>query len=121
VSQDKISLVGLRAFGRHGVLEHERVHGQEFIIDAELWVDTRAAARSDDLSATADYGAVASRLAAIAGGEPVRLIETLAGRLADACLAEPLVQQVRITVHKPHAPVSQPVADVTVTITRSRA
>jgi dihydroneopterin aldolase len=120
MSQDRISLLGLRAFGRHGVLDHERVNGQEFVIDAVLMVDTRPAAAADDLALTADYGALADRLAGIVTGPPVALIETLAGRLAAACLDERVVQEVEITVHKPHAPVAQHVADISVTIRRSR-
>jgi dihydroneopterin aldolase len=120
MSQDRISLLGLRAFGRHGVLDHERVYGQEFVIDAVLLLDTRRAAAADDLTLTADYGALADRLADIVTGPPVALIETLAERLAAACLAEPAVQEAEITVHKPHAPVAQLVADVSVTIRRSR-
>lgn len=120
MSLDRICLLGLRAFGRHGVLDHERADGQEFIVDAVLFVDTSAAAAADELSLTVDYGAVAGRLAAIVSGEPVNLIETLADRLAAACLSDQLVQQVEITVHKPHAPVAQPLTDVTVTISRSR-
>jgi dihydroneopterin aldolase len=121
VSLDRISLLGLRAFGRHGVLDHERVSGQEFVVDAILGVDTRAAAAADDLALTADYGALATRLAKIVAGPPVDLIETLAQRLADACLADSAVAEVEITVHKPHAPVTQHVADIAVTIHRSRA
>ena len=117
MSLDRISLLGLRAFGRHGVLEHERAVGQEFVIDAVLGIDTRPAAATDDLALTADYGALANRLAAIVAGPPVDLIETLAQRLATACLDDPAVAEVQITVHKPHAPVAQHVADVSVTIT----
>jgi dihydroneopterin aldolase len=120
MTSDRISLLGLRAFGHHGVLDHERADGQEFVIDAVLWVDTRAAAAADDLSLTADYGALAGRLAGIVSGEPVALIETLAERLAAACLTDQSVRQVEITVHKPHAPVPVPLADVTVAITRSQ-
>jgi 7,8-dihydroneopterin aldolase/epimerase/oxygenase len=120
MSPDQISLLGLRVFGRHGVLDTERVSGQEFVIDAILTVDTRAAAAADDLALTADYGALADRLAAIVAGPPVALIETLAQRLADACLDDPAVTQAQITVHKPDAPVAQQVADITVTIRRSR-
>jgi 7,8-dihydroneopterin aldolase/epimerase/oxygenase len=117
---DRIALTGLRAFGRHGVLEHERVSGQEFVIDAVLSVDTRPAAAADDLALTADYGALADRLAAIVAGPPAALIETLADRLAAACLDDPVVREVEITVHKPHAPVAQHVADISVTIRRGR-
>jgi dihydroneopterin aldolase len=69
-----------------------------------------------------DYGALAARLAAIVSGEPVALIETLADRLAAACLSESgqAVREVEITVHKPQAPVSVPFGDVTVTIRRGR-
>ena len=113
MSLDRIALLGLRVVGRHGVFDFERADGQEFVIDAVLWVDTRPAAAADDLAATVDYGAVADRLAGIVCGEPV-------ARLADACLADERVRQTQITVHKPEAPVSQPVQDVTVTIRRSR-
>ncbi len=119
---DRISLLGLRVFGRHGVLDHERRDGQEFVVDAVLWVDTRQAAATDDLSLTVDYAGVAGRLAAVVSGEPVALIETLAARLATACLsAHEAVHEVEITVHKPHAPLIQSLRDVTVTIRRSRA
>jgi dihydroneopterin aldolase len=53
-------------------------------------------------------------------GEPVDLIETLAERLADVCLASDAVAAAEVTVHKPHAPVSAEFDDITVTITRSR-
>jgi dihydroneopterin aldolase/2-amino-4-hydroxy-6-hydroxymethyldihydropteridine diphosphokinase len=117
---DKISIVGLRARGHHGVFASERTSGQEFVIDAVLWLDTAAAAASDDLGLTADYGAIADRLAKIVAGEPVALIETLAARLTAACLTDPVVREAEITVHKPQAPVQQDVADVAVTIRRSR-
>jgi dihydroneopterin aldolase len=102
------------------VLDSERRDGQEFLVDAVLWLDTEAAAASDDLSLTVDYAALAGRLVAIVAGPPVRLIETLAQRLADAAVAEPLVQEVEITVHKPHAPVGHEFGDVAVTIRRPR-
>jgi dihydroneopterin aldolase len=120
MSLDQIALRGLRVRGHHGVLDHERRDGQDFVIDAVLWTDTRPAAAADDLALTADYGALADRLAAIVSGAPVALIETLAGRLADACLADPVVAEAEITVHKPQAPVPHPFTDVTVTIRRSR-
>jgi dihydroneopterin aldolase len=122
LTTDRISLIGLRAFGRHGVLSHERRDGQEFVVDAVLWLDTRPAAAADDLALTVDYAAVADRLTAVVSGEPVALIETLADRLAAACLSVcPAVRDVEITVHKPHAPLTQSFADVTITIRRSRA
>lgn len=78
------------------------------------------AAATDDLSLTVDYGVLADRLAEITGGDPVDLIETLAQRLAVACLADERVSEVEITVHKPSAPVKVRLSDVSVTIRRSR-
>lgn len=118
---DRICIAGLRVRGNHGVFDHERMTGQDFVIDAVLWLDTAPAAASDDLSLTADYGGVAGRLAEIVAGPPVALIETLADRLAAACLAEPVVREAEITVHKPQAPVELELADISVTIRRSRA
>lgn len=120
MSRDRISLMGLRVFARHGVLAHERRDGQEFIVDATIWLDTTPAADADDVSRTVDYGALAGRLVRAAGDPPVRLIETLAARLAEACLSEPGAEEAEITVHKPHAPIPHRFADVTVTIRRKR-
>lgn len=117
---DRIALWGLRVRGRHGVYEYERREGQEFVVDAVLGVDTRLAAAEDDLSLTVDYGALAAALADVVGGQPVLLIETLAQRLAQVCLAEPAVMEVEITVHKPQALVPCAFDDITVTITRRR-
>jgi len=117
---DKITIAGLRVRGRHGVFEAERTEGQDFLVDAVLWLDTRPAAATDDLTKTADYGVITSRLAQIVAGEPVALIETLASSLAQACLTDQAVREVEITVHKPHAPVGQPVTDIAVTIRRGR-
>ena len=120
MTADRITLRGLRVFARHGVLEHERRYGQEFVVDAVLWLDSAPAAAADDLTLSVDYGALADRLVSVAGDPPVLLIETLAQRLAAACLSEPAVQEAEITVHKPHAPVGQLFSDVSVTIRRGR-
>jgi dihydroneopterin aldolase len=120
VGLDRISLRALRVFAYHGVRDEERRDGQEFIIDAVVGLDTSLAAAGDELGLTVDYAALADRLVALASGPPVRLIETLAQRLAAACLSDPLVQEVEITVHKPHAPLSHSFDDVTVAIRRVR-
>ena len=115
---DVIALTGLRVRGLHGVLPAERATGQDFVVDCELMVDTRAAAASDDLADTVDYGQVAAALAEVVAGEPVDLVETLAERLAQVCLGFALVQSVRLTVHKPSAPIPLSFSDVSVTIVR---
>lgn len=118
---DRIALRGLRATGFHGVLPGERAEGQIFVVDVELGVDTRPAAARDDLAATVDYGLVAEEVSAVVAGEPCDLLETLAKRIADRCLAHDAVQEAEVTVHKPHAPITVPFDDVTITIKRSRA
>ncbi len=119
-ADDRICLSGLRVFARHGVLDHESRDGQEFVIDAALTLDIRPAAAADALSRTVDYSAVADKIVREASGPPVKLIETLAERLAQVCLAEPGVRGAEITVHKPHAPLPHRFADVTVTVRRAR-
>jgi 7,8-dihydroneopterin aldolase/epimerase/oxygenase len=118
---DEIVLTGLRAWGYHGVYESERATGQEFIVDARLELDLAPAGASDDVADTVHYGELASDLVGIVTGEPVNLIETLAARLADACLHDPRVSAATVTVHKPGAPIPHPFADVSVTFRRTRA
>jgi dihydroneopterin aldolase len=117
---DRITILGIRGFGRHGVFESERREGQEFAVDVELSVDTRAAAASDDLADTVDYGSVAVAVHTLIEGDPVDLIETLAERIADACLAFDGVAAVAVTVHKPAAPIPVPFGDVQLRIERWR-
>lgn len=117
---DEITLTGLRVFGRHGVYEAERRDGQEFVIDLTLQLDTRAAATSDDVADTVHYGELAEQVAAIVAGDPVDLLETLAARIADQALTFALVDAVRVTVHKPQAPIPLSFDDVSVSIERSR-
>jgi dihydroneopterin aldolase len=117
---DRVALHGLKARGHHGVFAHERAEGQTFIVDLVLSLDTRAAAASDDLGKTVHYGVVAEEVVAIVQGEPVDLIETLAERIAQACLKHEPVREAEVTVHKPGAPITVPFDDVTITITRSR-
>jgi len=120
-ARDRIELRGLRIRGHHGVFEHERLDGQEFIVDAVLSVDVSRAATTDDLADTVDYGSLAHRIAAIVEGEPLNLIEALASRIADVCLDDTRVQSVEVRVHKPSAPIPLPFDDVVVVVNRERA
>jgi dihydroneopterin aldolase len=118
---DRITLRGLRVFGHHGVFEHERRDGQDFVVDADLELDVARAASSDALEDTVDYGSLASRLAGIVAGDPVNLLETLAQRLATACLDDERVSAATVSVHKPQAPIPLQFEDVVVTVRRERA
>ncbi|WP_202966141.1 dihydroneopterin aldolase [Streptomonospora alba] len=115
---DRIRLSGLRVRGYHGVLEHERRDGQDFVVDVGLGLDLAAAGRSDALADTVHYGELADRLVAVVQGDAVQLIETLAERLAAVCLSEPRVRRAEVTVHKPQAPLPHVFGDVSVTVVR---
>jgi dihydroneopterin aldolase len=120
VADDSITLTGLRATGFHGVFEDERRDGQEFVIDVTVWLDAAAAAFGDDLKATIHYGVLAEEVVAAVERDPVDLIETVAERIAATVLAHSVAQRVRVTLHKPSAPITVPFDDVSITITRGR-
>ncbi|MFT4262673.1 MAG: dihydroneopterin aldolase [Nocardioides sp.] len=116
---DELAVHGIECFGYHGVFEFERREGQTFVIDLVLGLDTSAAAATDDLHQTVHYGTLVADVKAAVERDPVDLIETLAQRIADVVLLENRVQWVRVTVHKPDAPIEATFRDVALTITRA--
>ncbi|WP_421843739.1 dihydroneopterin aldolase [Mycobacterium sp.] len=117
---DRIELRGLTVRGRHGVYDHERVNGQDFVVDITVWIDLAAAAASDDLVDTYDYDTLANRAAATIAGVPRNLIETVGTEIAEQVMGDERVHAVEVTVHKPQAQIPQTVSDVAVVIRRSR-
>jgi dihydroneopterin aldolase len=115
---DRITLTGLRVRGNHGVFDFERRDGQDFVVDVILGLPLTHAAETDDVADTVHYGELAAQLAAVIAGEPVNLIETLASRLVDVCLADHRVAEATVTVHKPQAPIPHTFNDVSVTLHR---
>jgi dihydroneopterin aldolase len=106
--------------GNHGVFDHERADGQDFVVDLTVWVELAAAAASDDLADTLDYGALAQRAADIVAGPPRNLIETVAAEIAEDVMVDERVNAVEVVVHKPHAPIPLAFNDVAVVARRSR-
>ncbi|MFI7675184.1 dihydroneopterin aldolase [Actinophytocola sp. NPDC049390] len=118
---DRITLTGLRVRGHHGVFDHEKRDGQDFVVDVTVWLELAQAAATDDLKHTLDYGALASRVAAIVGGEPRDLIETVGTEVAEDVMRwDERLHAVEVTIHKPDAPIPLTFADVAVTVRRSR-
>jgi 7,8-dihydroneopterin aldolase/epimerase/oxygenase len=117
---DRITLTGLRVRGHHGVYDHEKRDGQEFVVDVTVWLDLNRAAATDDVGQTVHYGELAERVAEIVAGEPRDLIETVGTEIADDIMADGRAHAVEVTIHKPHAPIPLDFADVAVTIRRSR-
>ncbi|WP_215727632.1 dihydroneopterin aldolase [Nocardioides piscis] len=116
---DELSILGVECFAHHGVFDFERREGQTFVVDLVLGLDTAPAAASDDLADTVDYGSLVAQVKAAVESDPVDLIETVAQRIADVCLGERRVQWVRVTIHKPDAPIDATFRDVALTITRN--
>ncbi|GFG54548.1 dihydroneopterin aldolase [Mycolicibacterium agri] len=117
---DRIELRGLTVRGNHGVYDHERRDGQDFVVDITVWLDLAAAAASDDLADTLDYGGLAKRAADIIAGPPKNLIETVAGEIADDVMSDGRVHAVEVVLHKPRAPIPLEFGDVAVVARRSR-
>lgn len=118
---DRISLLGVRGFGHHGVLADEKRDGQEFVVDVILHLDLAPAGTTDDLERTINYAEVGADVVSRIQGPSLDLIESLAEQVASDALARPAVRSVEVTVHKPSAPVGVPFGDVAVTVVRTRA
>lgn len=119
-TRDRISLLGVRARGFHGVLADEKRDGQDFIVDVVLHLDLAPAGTSDDLDLTVNYAEVGADVVSRIEGPSLDLIESLAEQIAGDALARPAVHTVEVTVHKPSAPVGVPFGDVAVTLQRTR-
>jgi 7,8-dihydroneopterin aldolase/epimerase/oxygenase len=119
---DTIFIQGLLIHARHGVLDHEAEVGQRFVIDLELSTDLSESSRTDKLADTVSYADVVNAATAAFADKNYRLLERAAGAVADAILsAFPRIGLVKVTVHKPHAPIAAIFHDVGVIITRTRS
>ena len=118
---DTIFITGVVVHARHGVMEHETEVGQRFVIDLELFSDLSDASRSDRLADTVSYSQVVSTATAAFRNANYKLLERAAGAVADAILAAfPRIRAVKVSVHKPHAPIAEIFEDVGVVLTRNR-
>jgi dihydroneopterin aldolase len=118
---DTIFVTGLALHAYHGVMQHEAKVGQTFKLDLALSIDLAAASRSDKIAHTVSYDQVVEVASVAFCAKRYRLVEAAAGAVAEAVLARfPQVSGVRVTVHKPHAPIAATFDDVGVTIERTR-
>jgi len=118
---DTIFVTGLSIHARHGVMDHETEVGQRFVIDLELYTDLSEPSRSDRLADTVSYAEVVATPTAAFKNTNYKLLERAAGAVADAILSHfPRIRAVKITVHKPHAPIAAIFDDVGIMLTRSR-
>ena len=97
-----VELEGLEVFGRHGVLDEERRHGQTFLYDVRL--ELGGAPPSDRVEDTVDYRDIAACVREVSDGRQFNLIEALAAAVADALAERFPSERVRVRVRKPSPP-----------------
>ena len=119
LEQDRIFLRGLAVDCIVGFIEWERRIKQTVLIDFEVPVDCRRAARTDDVADTLDYKRISKRVQAFVGESQFHLVETMAHRLALLVLEEFAVDWIRLSINKPGA--IRGSRDVGVSILRTRA
>jgi dihydroneopterin aldolase len=118
---DRIFVSGLSLHAYHGVMPHEAKVGQSFALDLVVDIDLAEATRSDKVADTVSYDLIVDVAAQAFCAHRYRLVEAAAGAVADAILGRfARVKTVRVTVHKPHAPIAATFRDVGVEIVRSR-
>jgi dihydroneopterin aldolase len=112
---------GLALHAHHGVHEAERILGQRFFVDIVVTADVEPALRSDEIGESVHYGHVIKAATLVFTGRTFNLIEAAASAVADDLLDRfPKIVAVSVTVHKPYAPVTAIVADISATIERRR-
>jgi dihydroneopterin aldolase len=117
---DKVLVEDVRFWGQHGLTKAEQVVGAWFSVDVELIVDLRAAALSDDIACTIDYGQIMQRIVEIGTKNRVNLLERLAGLISEAMLHEFPTSGVRVRVRKLTPPLGGLVGTPAVEVVRER-
>jgi dihydroneopterin aldolase len=119
---DTVFVTGLALHAYHGVMQHEADVGQTFTLDIVIDIDLSEASRSDRLAHTVGYDQVVEVASRVFCAKRFRLVEAAAGAVADAVLDTfAQVSAVRVTVHKPHAPIAATFDDVGVVLSRTRS
>lgn len=98
---DKVFIKRLELYTLIGVYDFERDAKQRIFVDVEMITNLAPAGKSDHVSDTLDYGAIANRLAEIADRAEYRLLEALADKMINMILQEFAPHAVTLTVHKP--------------------
>lgn len=97
---DVIELAGVRAYGKHGATESERLKEQPLDIDLVLEIDLRAASSSDCLERTLDYAKLHDRIVSRVRERSYRLLERLAADLLDIIFKDVRVRCAEIAIAK---------------------
>ncbi|TCS94275.1 dihydroneopterin aldolase [Hazenella coriacea] len=117
---DKIFFNHMYFYAYHGAFPEENRLGQRFMVDLELGLDLCPAGRSDDLKQTVNYAEIYQTVKEEVEGTQVKLVETLAERIADKCLSQYPIEEIMVRVTKPDPPIPGHYQAVGVEIRRSR-
>ncbi|NMC82110.1 MAG: dihydroneopterin aldolase [Armatimonadetes bacterium] len=117
-SGDTILLGGIQFRGHHGDSPEERLIGGRFEVDLAIRWDVSNAEQTDSLADTVDYYRVHKRVMEIGQKERHRMLERLAGRLANMVIEEFGAPEVTVTVRKLMPPLDGIVGYAGVRITR---
>jgi dihydroneopterin aldolase len=119
---DKIYVNKMEFYGYHGVFPEENKLGQRFFVDLNVSLDLMQAGQTDELDYSVNYGELYAVCQEIVEGAPVKLIETVAERIAGKILADfPRVSEVTVTLTKPDPPIPGHYKSVAIEITRRRS
>jgi 7,8-dihydroneopterin aldolase/epimerase/oxygenase len=117
---DRIELSNIRAYGYTGFLPEEQTLGQWFEVDLIIDLDLAPSGQSDNLTDTLDYRGAIETTKTIIKTAKFALVERLATEIAQAILQFERVQQVRVRLHKPAAPIPEFGGRITIDITRHK-
>lgn len=103
---DKIRLKNIIFYAHHGFYKAEREMGQKFEIDIEVGCDLSYSAKTDDLYKTIDYAKIYSIAKETFSNYKFKLLESVAERMASEIFNLEGVENITISVRKPHVPMN---------------
>lgn len=102
-ADDRLLIKDLLLRGVVGINQWEREHRQDILLNLTLFVDTSAAARSDDVADSLNYRSLTKAIIAFVEQSSFHLVEALAEGIAALCLRDFGADRVRVRVEKPGA------------------
>ena len=103
INFDKILIKDLLLRCIIGINDSERKEKQNVLINITLWSDFNEATKNDDIHKTVDYKEINKNIIKLVENSNYFLVETLAEKIAEACLQYEKVKKVKVTVEKPGA------------------
>lgn len=100
---DRILIEGLTARCIIGINGDERREKQDVVVDIDLSCDLKRAGKSDKIEDTVDYKGLKKKVLAMIEPSQFFLIEALAEAIADICLENKRIFEVRVSLKKPGA------------------